>query len=564
MRRLYRARLLAVVVALLLLVGSTALVHAQSYSFQVQVLQVDLTVQQDGSVQLEYYITFVNDPGAHPIDVVDLGLPNNNFSDSNIHGDVDGQPIDGAIKSDYQGNGTGTAVWLGEGTIPAGQTGTVHLVVDGITGMLYQDSKDSSYASIEFSPVTFGSDFLHGTTQMTVRFHLPPGVQASEPRYHSSPPGFPSQPQSEFDANNRVVYIWTNQAASDSRTYVFGASFPAKYVEASAIQKPPSPLSGFFAGLGAIVCNPVVWVIGIIVLIVVFSARAQAKRRMDYLPPSMSVEGVGIKRGLTAVEAALLLQTPLNRVLTMILFGLVKKNAIVVLDDNPLKIQVNQPLPQDLHPYETSFVGAVKPDGSLDEAKLRTMMVDLVKDLNSKMKGFSRKESIAYYRDIVKRAWDQVDKAETPEVRGQLFGEGLEWTMLDDDFAGRTQRTFQQGPVYVPVWWGNYRPWGMPTTTSAPRPTTAGPSMPSGPVRLPTLPGGDFAAKIVRGMTNTAGRVVRSVTDFTGGVTNTTNPPPPPSSSGGSRGGGSSGGHCVCACACACAGCACACAGGGR
>ena len=50
-----------------------------------------------------------------------------------------------------------------------------------------------------------------------------------------------------------------------------------------------------------------------------------------------------------------------------------------------------------------------------------------------------------------------------------------------------------------------------------------------------------------------------SLTDFTNGITKTTNPPPPPSKSGWSGGGGSS-----CACACAGCACACACAGGGR
>jgi len=47
---------------------------------------------------------------------------------------------------------------------------------------------------------------------------------------------------------------------------------------------------------------------------------------MQYLPPKISIEGKGIKRGLTAVEAGILLEEPLDKILTMILFGLIKKN----------------------------------------------------------------------------------------------------------------------------------------------------------------------------------------------------------------------------------------------
>ena len=185
------------------------------------------------------------------------------------------------------------------------------------------------------------------------------------------------------------------------------------------------------------------------------------------------------------------------------------------------------------------------------------MVVELVREVNKKVKGFSRKDTVAYYRDIVSRAWQQVESDETPEVKSQHFDEGLEWMMLDEEFEDRTERTFREGPVFVPVWWHRYRPWA--TSAPSPKPSTAAPTSKRGPVSLPTLPGAAFANTIVTGMQRTADKVVSSVERFTGGVTKVTNPPPVRASSGRSGGGGYS-----CACACACAGCACACAGGGR
>jgi hypothetical protein len=184
-------------------------------------------------------------------------------------------------------------------------------------------------------------------------------------------------------------------------------------------------------------------------------------------------------------------------------------------------------------------------------------MVSSVREVSEKMKGFSRRETVDYYKSIMEKAWQQVEQADTPEVKSQLMDENLEWTMLDRNYENRTRNTFT-GPVFVPMWWGHYDPsWHAAAATSG------GISVPSvGRGSGGALPGAAFAASIVNGTQTFSSRVVGNVSDFTSKVTSKTNPPPPPpppSSRGGYRGG--SGG---CACACACAGCACACAGGGR
>jgi len=552
--------LLPLLVALLI---APITAQAQDYSFSLDQMEVNVWINDDGSVKLEYWLVFTCDPGAHPIDIVDLGLPNSDFNLSDIHADVGSAPVD-RVGSDFQGEGSsGVAIYLGEGTISPGQTGTVHVTVDRVGSMVYKDDNDPEYASIEFAPLYFVGT-VHGTTDMTVRFFLPDGVQPDEGRWHQSPSGWPKEPETDLH-DGRVMYAWYNPSARPDKQHFFGASFPRKYVSESAIQKGPSPLEQIWGTISGIAsfccCNPIVYFVAFFVGIVGVSIWGQRRRKMKYLPPSMKVEGVGIKRGLTAVEASILLETPLNKVLTMILFGLLKKGAVTVLDDKPLKVQVNEPRPAKLRSYEERFLDTVKKDGTLSETKLRKLMVDLVKEVGNKIKGFSRKETVAYYKDIVRRAWQQVETADTPEVRSQRFDEGLEWTMLDDDFDDRMGRTFT-GPVYMPPWWIYYRPWTSrvrPATVSTGKATSRAPS--GRGVQLPTLPGAAFAASIVTGVQSTASNIVRSATGFTSDVTQVTNPPPKPSG----RSYGSSGGSgCACACACACAGCACACAGGSR
>jgi hypothetical protein len=545
----------AVLVAAVLLLGLAQVALAQDYRFNVAENRVDLYIEVDGSVWIVYDLTFVPQPGSHPFDVVDVGMPNDTYRIGDVRASIDGIPLTDISESPYVQ--PGVAVELGEFTIPPGQSGTLHLEAM-VSDLIYQDSDDPEYASIEFAPTWFDSEFVHGATRLEVNFHLPPGVTADEPRYHKD------EPTEAYFLDDRVVYSWVSDQAQGDRQYVYGASFPKKYLAEGVVQKPPA---FNLSGITDVCCSgPIPWFVlfgGGWAAVAILGRRSQKRRKMKYMPPALSVEGTGVKRGLTAVEAAILLEAPLNKVVTMILFGLVKKGILTVESEKPLRVTIVDPIPKDvkLWYYERRFLEAVQDKGTLDEQLLREMVIDLIGDVNKKLTGFSRQETKAYYEDIAARAWKQVEAADTPEVLGERWGDGLEWTMLDDDWDGRTRRVFQDRPVVLPHWWWFYRPWatraGVPSRPSAPGPMPAGTGR---PVTLPTLPGADFANTVVTGVENAANTVVSSVEGFTGRVTKTTNPPPKPSSSS-SR---SSGGGYSCACACACAGCACACAGGGR
>ncbi len=539
-------------VTLSLIVGSPA-VQAQDYRFNLAENRVNLYINGDGTVRIVYDMTFANDPGAPPFDVVDIGMPNSTYNLSEIQASINGVPLTDISHSPYVK--PGVAVELGGNAIPPGRTGTIHVEAT-VRDLIYRDSKDAEYASLEFSPFWFDSQFVHGPTRLEVNFHLPPGVTADEPRYHDEP-----FTEAYFE-DDRVVYSWVYDNARGDTQYIFGASFPQRVLAEGVVQKPPA----FNRNPWAFCSSPVIWFVlfgGGWAFFAFLGSQTRKRRRMRYLPPSLAVEGTGVKRGLTAVEAAVILEAPLNKVVTMILFGLVKKGILTVEAEKPLKVKAVDPLPADtkLWYYERRFLETIKGDGTLDEGELREMIIDLIGDVNKKMTGFSRKETKAYYQDIAARAWQQVEAADTPEVLGERWGEGLEWTMLEDDWQDRTRRVFQDRPVMLPHWWWFYRPWAASTGHARPHTPSPTPSGAGTPVTLPTLPGADFANTVVTGVENAANTVVSSVERFTGRITEKTNPPPKPSSSSGRSSGG--GGY-SCACACACAGCACACAGGGR
>ena len=586
MNKLKRVFLLLSLFLLLIPLGSA---QAQDYRFSLTAYEVEAYLEADGTLTLYYYMAFQNDPSGHAIEFVDLGLPTTDYKLSDIKADINGMAMPDVNDSAYV---QGAELALGEYAIQPGQSGIVTAWVYGVKGVLspYDGGDRTDYANFFFVPNYFGAQYdTSQNTEYRMTIILPPAV-GSEQGVWYEPSGWPgsSEPEATMTTDGRVNYSWYTTNADVHSEYFFGAAFPASAIPAGTLitkdtfpsedgssGSTGSPATNFFSNLWSfITCGffPLLF-IGFFIFVIIQGKKQTDKRKMQYLPPKISIEGKGIKRGLTAVEAGILLEEPLDKILTMILFGLLKKELVTVTTREPLKIEIVETLPEGLYPYEQAFLESFKDDNKTTRRTgIKSLMIDLVKSVADKMKGFSSKETKDYYQDIIRRAWLAVETAQTPDVKSAQYDHTLEWTMLDKEFNDRTQRTFTGQPVYVPMWWPRYDPTYQPVMSSGggggglAAPTTvstgSGGSRPS--ISMPSLPGADFAASMVNGASNMAAGVIGNVTDFTSSVTSRTNPIPVTTSSSGSGGfRGSGGGH-SCACACACAGCACACAGGGR
>ncbi|MCE5206741.1 MAG: hypothetical protein LLG42_00340 [Chloroflexi bacterium] len=547
-------------------------VTGQSYSFQLPSAQVNYLIESDGTATIEYIYVFSNDNGAPDIEFVDIGMPaGSTYSYSDMSATIDEQAITHIQNSEYVSNGV--EFGLGSNAIPAGQTGTFHAVIRNVSGTVFPGTAEEqeTYVGTQFQPNYFDGSAVSGKTDMTVTIILPPGLTENEPRYYT-PDGWPGadEPETGF-MGDRAYYRWQSADARGDGQYLFGASFPARLIPESAIAQPPAnntfsdnssggisvAIGNFIDNISGFACC------GIFALFFGWTTYqgvvGSKKRRMQYLPPKVSIEGHGIKRGLTAVEAAVLMQQPIDKVFTMILFSVVKKNAAEVVTRDPLEIKLIQPTPEDLRGYETDFLKAFETaDAAKRRLALQDLMVKLIQSVTQKMKGFSHKETVEYYKQIIEKAWEHVTAEDTPEVKVQNLEEAMDWTMADKDYENRSRRTFT-GPVFLPMWWGRYDPTFSTSSTgggtgnvSVPRPSGSGQSS------LPQMPGSDFAASVVNGVSTFSAGVIGNLTNFTGAVTNKTNPIPKSSGRSSGRSGGG------CACACACASCACACAGGGR
>ena len=550
------------------------------YEFELPKMEATVVINHDGTCDLYYAVTFVNLSWFQPIDIVDIGMPRDTYdllaaaawltppipADSIAYQDADQVhaytqrctddgtliPLEAIYESEYVDPGAevhlAPEIYEGELATLIFQIRLYHFV--------YPDDEREDYASVEFAPTWYGSEFVRGTKDLTVKIVFPPGVTPEETVYH----------QREFDytaaigegEDQQLVFVWHDPYASTGyQSENVGVSFPRKYLADDAVYE-TSAIEEFFKGLWGFIVGIVEtfgWCLVPIVFFVLsalFSFVGRRRRRLQYLPPSASVEGIGIKRGLTAVEAGIVLELKLDRILNLVIFGLLKKGRLEVTMRDPLglrELPAPQPLGADagtvkLRPYEMRFFEALRDDGTVDRAKIRKMFVDLINGVNKKMKGFSRRDTRDYYRSIIEKAWLQVEQGGSGELRIENWDRDLEWVMMDDDFDGRTRRAFDDVVVvHAPRWWGRYY-GGAPSTGG----TGGVPGRSGAPDRLPTLPGSRFANDVAGGATSFASSIMGDVGSFTGGVTSVTNPVPVSTSSGGRFGGGG-GGECACACA---------------
>lgn len=604
MKKLLKSCLFALAAACCLLGAVSA-----DYSFRVPSLEVIYWIESDGTVSVSYDYSIQNTDSGDTIDYVDIGTPNNSFLLRDVEVSVNGEKITEGIKvtyADYNATGLsyGITLEMGSYSIPAGDSAKVYVLIPGLHSMLYEaDSEtingtETGFAGFEFMPNYFSSKYVSGTTDYNFQLVFPLGVTDST-SYYYEPENWPgnSEPEAWIE-DDQVVYQWHNSAASASKEYIFGGKFPSAVLTSADNVTPTSTTdsSGESGGfqetlytiLGGLIC--LVPVAGLIFAIYKYVNKKKIKSSKNYFPPQVKTDGEGIKRGLTAVEAAVLLELDIDRVISMIIFGLAKKGAIVIKSQDPFEVEIADPLPDGLYEYEINFVDALRETDSKKRMnKLRQAINRLILSTSKRLEGFSLNETREYYKSICDKAWKQVEEADTDEMKSKLLGDHFGWAMLAEEPEKKVETVFTGGTFYEPSWWWRYDPTYRPAHVHPSHPShPAHPNSGSvfsdtntgadshtetsshsdnggGSTAMPVLPGAMFARSITNSARSLGNKLTGNTQEFQSRIRNTTNPVPvaPSDSSSRHRGGGGGGGS-SCACACACDSCACACAGGGR
>src|SRR3990172_2139132 len=104
-RVVMKKRLVTIALVFIFAFSVTTSAFAQDYFFSLDKEVANVYWNSDGTMSLDYQFTFTNQPGAHVIDFVDVGLPNNNYRYNTITADMNGNPV--AVSTDFQGSGSG-------------------------------------------------------------------------------------------------------------------------------------------------------------------------------------------------------------------------------------------------------------------------------------------------------------------------------------------------------------------------------------------------------------------------------------------------------------------------
>ena len=538
-----RFHLLAISFALIFALTALSTVNAQERAYHIEHEWAKIWINQDGTIDLFYDMSLTLDSGPN-INYVLIGQPQRDFT---VGEAVDQYGHSLSTSDESSGSDYKVRVNLYE-PVRAGQTVRFNLTTN-VARMVWEDTQNEGNVGMQFTPTWWEEASVYNLRVLVV---LPTGVtrdmvKTTEVLWDNT-----------VVEDGRLGVYWEAQNLSPDERYPVGVSFPFEYVENYETQ--PTGVTAFFQDYGLIL---VASVFGVIIIVAVIYAA----RKKSYLSPLVSMETLGMKRGLTAVEASYLLDMKPTQIVTEILYSLLQKRAIWVEVANPaLKLRVMPAFKNkkgtDENPlryYEIDFLHALKDDGTLDEEKLARTVTFIRDAVEQKLRGHSRSDTVDYYRKIVTKAWSQVEQAGTVDLASKAYDEQLLWLMLDPNYRSRTETTFRDrafdpSPLWFWYWYGYHHYSPHPTY----KPNIDAPAKAPKP---PTIPGAEFANNIATAVEKTSSNIVTDIEKFANAIipmqTQKASHTPARHEAG-----------CVCACAacacaCACVSCACACAGGG-
>ena len=537
-----RSILLVALLALCMVFASAvSLAQAQANLYTINHEWAQIVINDDGTIDLTYNISLTVTQGT--IRSFDVGQPNRDFTIGTAQ-DQYGNPLNtysftpDVASVDFKNPlNVGDSIW--------------YTITTNVGGMIYNDTTNPGNYGMQFIPQWISDTAIY---DVRVQIVLPSGVQVSDVKTTQNFYNGTST------VDNKLAVYWEKPSLAPNEQFPIGVSFPSQFLPNYTPTATPTSGGGFDTFI------IIIAVVAVLAAIFVFIFIIYRVSKSSYSTPKVSMETLGVKRGLTAVEASYLLDMKPPQIVTEILYSLLQKRAVWAEQTKPsLKLKVLPPYENKtgtkdnpLRYYEIDFLNSLKADGTLDEEKLAKAIMFLRDTTEEKLKGYSRKDTVDYYRKIVAQAWTQVEQAGTPELASNAYNEQLLWLMLDPNQRAQTEtafrnRPFQPQPLWFWWWYGYtiYHPHPI-YTPNINAPAQSGPA--------PAIPGADFANNIATSMEKTSSNIVVNLEKFANSIV----PPAPKTSHEPTR----KGADCVCACAacacaCACVSCACACAGGG-
>ncbi len=185
-----------------------------------------------------------------------------------------------------------------------------------------------------------------------------------------------------------------------------------------------------------------------------------ARRQQTYAPAVAVVESGGVKRGLTAPEAAVLMERPIATVVASVLLSLLHKGVLEVAENEPLILQLAEPFRKDmaalepsaraaarrrtaqeknvlLHPYEEPFLAVLESSPGIPIRDLNTAAAvrALLRHTARRVRGHSVHETRSYYNKHLGRARHDIELAGHAGPAARAYDRNFDWLLLDSQYA---------------------------------------------------------------------------------------------------------------------------------
>jgi len=295
------AAVLSIIVLSVLLaapISPVGLASAQDYSFTLDEEILLVTINQDGSVDIDYRFRFGNVSNLDGDFGVDVGMPNQAYDLNSATASfiVNGNEMAPSEIRTSPYIDTGVAVELDQMTLEAIQQSGSFILDFHINNpqMVYRNELANNSAGVVVRPTWFSTEFQSGNTaRINATILLPEGM--TDPLEAQWIESNPFDPIYTDPSTGRLAASWSyinvdpdQQAAGN---YDVGVGFPDRYVD--VVFDPPQD-GGILDSLGDLLCllAPLL-IIAIIIGMIFAGVRSASKRREDYFDPKMNVVGGG-------------------------------------------------------------------------------------------------------------------------------------------------------------------------------------------------------------------------------------------------------------------------------
>src|SRR5208337_2181679 len=326
---MYR-RLVSILLVFLIAIFLAPHAGAQTTSsWQITYQHVILDIDSSGTVSMQYMINATIQQGVW----TEVWVPVSDGSEQVQSVTANGQPHSFHMGTDSYG--VNNVMIEGFNLNPSDP---VSLTINATLSNFVYQSDQPGYDIVTFAPVYWDMPI----TDTQVKFYLPGNVSKDQVFTGT---GLPQYDNIGVENGQTWVYFQNTNLAPNEQFQV-AVSFPDSYMASGAAV---TGYSGGYGGSGQTIDTGGIFdtllslaVPGFIIFIIFISLIGSigSYNRRPYSSPVVSMDGIGVNKGLDPVEAATLLRVDPKRVLTMIMFGMMKKGNVKLLSTDPIKLQL--------------------------------------------------------------------------------------------------------------------------------------------------------------------------------------------------------------------------------